>query len=175
MKIVNRTGYRKIDDASEYFYKMVPKIIEGLKALPPYARDFTYTEEENWKVIEKIEWAFGGNTDIIVELYTPVNPWTSAIGYSNGTNTIFVNERKINYLSSYDYAGNIAHEWMHVLGFSHGDNYITEEKKKSVPYAFGYLISGESAYPIIKEIKPAVKEVACYRSWKTLWLKKVCY
>jgi len=89
------------------------------------------------------------------------------------------------FFSSFDYAdvaGNVVHEYMHNMGYDH----IRATDKWSVPYAVGYLVR-DMIKEFIKEkvsetekepdsIKfPTVnKKLVCYRSWKTLWLTKIC-
>jgi hypothetical protein len=69
-----------------------------------------------------------------VYFYRPVNPWTSAMGYSaNGE--IHFNTRKFNSFSFSDVVGLLLHEYAHVAGFGHGNNFKTKEKVDfSVPY-----------------------------------------
>jgi len=46
----------------------------------------------------------------------------------------FFKKRKVNKI-----AGNLAHEWMHKLGFSH-ERRRTKRRKYTVPYAVGYFV-----------------------------------
>lgn len=72
----------------------------------------------------------------LVKVYTykPFNPWTSAIGYSDGK-AIYVNIRKLPNMSVIDVASNLTHEYSHYCGFSHSSNYKTQDKVLfSVPY-----------------------------------------
>lgn len=73
-----------------------------------------------------------------VNFYKTFNPFSSVIGYSNGKE-LFINERKINYLTLSEVIGNLCHEYAHHAGFNHGKgrtaNYKTEDKLLySVPY-----------------------------------------
>jgi hypothetical protein len=85
------------------------------------------------------------NVDVVRELtkereliniytYRPWNPFSKAIGYFDGK-AIHIN---IKMLESFDYkkvVGLLIHEYSHYCGFTHGNNFVTEGKKKfSVPY-----------------------------------------
>jgi len=72
----------------------------------------------------------------LVNIYTyrPWNPFTKAIGYFDGK-AIHIN---INQLQNFDFkkiVGLLCHEYAHYCGFTHGNNWPNEDKKKySVPY-----------------------------------------
>jgi hypothetical protein len=174
MKIRNETNHAKIDQAIAYFFKVMPEIIAQLRKLPEMDYDFTFTGVANFSVIAKIEMSFNSDMELVVKPYWSKNPWSAAIGYSDGTNNIYVNMRKIEALTYLDYAGNLAHEWCHVIGYGHGNNSPSPEKDKSVPYAIGNLVSGESSYPLVKKDQEIPLDIVCCRSWKSLWLKKIC-
>lgn len=71
---------------------------------------------------------------IPVRTYRPWNPWTKAIGYFDGK-AIYINAKKLPKMTHMDLVANLCHEYAHAAGFSHGDNYKTEEKcRYSVPY-----------------------------------------
>jgi hypothetical protein len=70
--------------------------------------------------------------DVNVYYYRPWNPWSSVIGYSDGV-SIYVNSR--NKMLLKDLVANLVHEYAHIQGYSHGDNYPSIEKNLfSVPY-----------------------------------------
>jgi hypothetical protein len=71
------------------------------------------------------------NYEIDIVGYKPLNPWSKAIGYAKGK-TIYINERKS--FDIFDRAETIFHETMHILGFSHKGNFVTEYNLKTVPY-----------------------------------------
>lgn len=111
------------------------------------------------------------------------------VGYTNpGTITTWVNKK---FFSQYGYAEiacNLFHEWLHKLGFDHR----SASDLTSVPYALGYLIedmineylkgavftpldgSEIGEIPPIKLPPPSEKVLVCYRSWRTLFMKR-CY
>lgn len=62
------------------------------------------------------------------------------VGYTNkGRRTIHINTRYFNSSPPAYLAGNLAHEWMHKLGFSH-DFRRTRERPRSVPYGIGGIV-----------------------------------
>lgn len=74
-----------------------------------------------------------------IKPWRPWNPWSKAIAMVKGDGNIYLNVRMIKTRSLHDYVNTIVHEVMHLLGFGHGDNYYTEDKARSVPYAIGSL------------------------------------
>lgn len=98
-------------------------------------------------IMLKTDWGYnsGSGADIVtrfyisdkvadVKLWSPWNRWTRAIGYFDGK-AIHINTRKLPCMSHQDIVGNLCHEYSHLVGFSHGNNYKTQEKcEKSVPY-----------------------------------------
>lgn len=79
-------------------------------------------------------------------LYTSKNPWSKVKGYTNPDSMRIYINRKFFKLSSWtpvDTAGNMAHEWVHKMGFGH-DYRDNNDRPYSVPYAIGYIV-GEMA------------------------------
>jgi len=72
-----------------------------------------------------------------VFFYKPFNPFTKAMGYSDGK-AIYLNSRKFKDFSFNDLVGLLCHEYLHMVGFSHGNNYKTEEK---CLYSVNYFVS----------------------------------
>lgn len=71
---------------------------------------------------------------IPVFTYKPINPWTKAIAYFDGDSVHF-NIRKLPSLTVTEITGTLLHEYAHYCGFTHGNNWKTEEKcLYSVPY-----------------------------------------
>ncbi|MBN22981.1 MAG: hypothetical protein CL678_16975 [Bdellovibrionaceae bacterium] len=63
------------------------------------------------------------------------------VGYTYpNTSRIYMNKYYFNVFTPSDVAGNMAHEWMHKIGFDHDFN-RTARRPYSVPYAVGDLIS----------------------------------
>lgn len=122
--------------------------------------------------------------DVHVVIYHASN---KTVGYTKpSTIKTWVNRK---FFAGYEYAEvacNIFHEWLHKLGFDH----VSAREHTSVPYALGYLveamikemIAGAVFTPInatrpvpVNVPTPVEKKVKCYRTWRTLWVKKVCY
>lgn len=69
--------------------------------------------------------------------YKPLNPFTSAMGYSDGK-AIYLNSRKFKDFTFNDLVGLLCHEYLHMVGFNHGNNYKTQEK---CLYSVNYFVS----------------------------------
>jgi hypothetical protein len=64
----------------------------------------------------------------------------STVGYTTkAIMLIKLNTRFFDTFDSAHIAGNLAHEWMHKLGFDH-DRHYSEKRDHSVPYAVGYMV-----------------------------------
>lgn len=70
---------------------------------------------------------------VSVFVYKAKNPWSAALGYSDGK-SIYINTRKLP-INKRDLVGLLLHEYSHYCGYSHGNNWPSEEKNVySVPY-----------------------------------------
>ena len=81
--------------------------------------------------------------DFDLTLYRSFNPWSKVKGYTKpDTLRIWLNSRfyRKSSWTSIDIAANLAHEWIHKMGFDH-DYYYNDDRPFSVPYAIGNLIS----------------------------------
>jgi|DEB0MinimDraft_6_1074348.scaffolds.fasta_scaffold105184_2 hypothetical protein len=142
IQIVNKTGFKKIDQAIELFWERIGEQLDEIYQLPE-DKYFTYTEDTNNEVVAKVRHFLNSDREVKIYSYRPWKWWSRVIGYTKGQN-ITINSRKINSLSVDDYAGHIAHEILgHMVGYGHGNNYWTKKKKYSWPYFIGYLISGK--------------------------------
>ena len=95
----------------------------------------------------KNDWRFNSGTsgEVIVKLleerepinvytYRPWNPFSKAVGYYDGK-AIHINVKALESFNFEKLCGLLIHEYSHYCGFSHGNNYKTEDKcKYSVPY-----------------------------------------
>jgi hypothetical protein len=75
-------------------------------------------------------------------LYRSKNPWSSVKGYTlPDTMRIWLNKKFYRRTSwtPVDIAANMAHEWIHKMGFGHDFNY-NSDRPFSVPYAIGDLV-----------------------------------
>jgi hypothetical protein len=65
---------------------------------------------------------------------------SSVVGYTNGSiSYINVNTKFFNTYAANQVAGNLTHEWLHKLGYTH-DSASTAKRPYSVPYAVGYIM-----------------------------------
>lgn len=75
-------------------------------------------------------------------LYRSKNPWSKVKGYTlPDTMRIWLNKKfyRRSSWTSVDVAANMAHEWVHKMGFGHDYNY-NADRPFSVPYAVGKLV-----------------------------------
>jgi hypothetical protein len=105
-------------------------------------------------LLDKNDWKYDSGTgqEVFIKIlgctklapiffYKPKNPFTRAMGYSDGK-AIHLNSKKFKGFSFNDLVGLLCHEYLHMAGFSHGNNYKTEEKcLYSVPYFVSENIS----------------------------------
>lgn len=133
----NRTLSKKID-AATYGANLLlindsPMMVElGLK------NDFQYDSGTGEEVVKKIL-AFNKTTQVFT--YRPWNRFTSALGYSSN-GEIHINIRKLDSIEFNDLVGLLCHEYLHCVGFHHGNNYKTNHKcLYSVPYFVSENIS----------------------------------
>lgn len=132
MKFDNRTieprVYKAIMDA-EYLLLPDSKMMAELAVKD----DFAFNSGTGKEVVHKI---VNCNKKAAVYFYKPFNPFTKALGYSDGKD-IHLNVRVFDKLSHNDLVGLLCHEWLHFL-FSHGNNYKTEFKVK---FSVNYFVS----------------------------------
>lgn len=75
--------------------------------------------------------------DIGVKMYYQAS---SVVGYTSASITyINVNTKFFNTYAANQVAGNLFHEWLHKLGYSH-DSSATAKRPYTVPYAIGYMV-----------------------------------
>lgn len=80
-----------------------------------------------------------GEMNFFLRLYN--RPWSRVIGYTNPTtNVINVNWKFFKNYRPHQVASNLAHEWVHKIGFDHK----SAKEHDSAPYAIGYIV-GEMA------------------------------
>lgn len=80
------------------------------------------------------------SSSLSIELttYTPWNMFSKAISYRNtGSNVVYFNTRK-NPRPIPEMVNTLIHEWLHVVGFDHGNNYAAG-KENTVNYAVGSM------------------------------------
>lgn len=79
------------------------------------------------------------NTDLVIPVVSKTRvPWSSVISeYSDGK--ILYNPRKYRLMREWEIAGNLAHEALHALKFTHTYDY-NPDRKYTVPYFIGYWV-----------------------------------
>lgn len=85
-----------------------------------------------------------GEMNFYLKLY--YNPFSKVIGYTSGnTNLININWKFFKRYEPANVAANLAHEWVHKIGFDH----TSAKEHDSAPYAIGYIV-GDMAERILK-------------------------
>lgn len=73
--------------------------------------------------------------NFFLKLYN--RPWSRVIGYTSGsTNLININWKYFKGNPIHSVAANLAHEWVHKIGFDHK----SASESDSVPYGIGYIV-----------------------------------
>lgn len=75
-------------------------------------------------------------------LYRSLNPWSKVKGYTEPDSMrIYLNKKYYRRVSwtIIDVAANLAHEWVHKMGFGH-EYYDNEERPFTVPYGIGRIV-----------------------------------
>lgn len=114
--------------ASEFF----EELYKGGIAVPEY---FTHTSLTPAEIAFRLRRR--RETPTNVRTYRTWNPWSNVLGYTS-KGMIYVNTRFSDRADISAIAGNLAHEFCHIAGFSHKGNRPTPYNLKSVPYVLGY-------------------------------------
>jgi hypothetical protein len=107
-----------------------------------YTRNEGMSNEEIYNFLmegrEVLDQDSPGEMNLYIKRYRPWWPWSKVIGYTKigKSKFMYVNWRKYKYFDSVEMAGNIVHEWIHLMGFRHD----SARDHDSVPYAVGYII-----------------------------------
>lgn len=87
---------------------------------------------------ETLQPAKNNQMDLEVELYYT---FTNTVGYTTSRSPrIWVNTKYFNTYAASSVAGNLFHEWLHKLGYSH-DASATAKRPYTVPYGIGTIMS----------------------------------
>lgn len=87
---------------------------------------------------ESLQPAKNNTMDLEVELYYAAN---TVVGYTYATSKrIWVNTKFFNSYTANNVSGNLFHEWLHKLGYTH-DSAATAKRPYTVPYAVGYIMA----------------------------------
>lgn len=162
MKVFNHTNDENIEKARVLFLKHFKD--EAFLLRIRCHGSFNHTDDRGHSVVEKIE-SFKGV--IYLRNYTPVNPFTKAIAYAELPNIYFNSRKKFDYLERVE---TIAHEALHLMGYSHKGNYANAYNLGTVPYLVARMFK-----EYVSEIYGIeTPKKVCTRSWKSLWFKR-CY
>lgn len=96
--------------------------------------DFKYNSGTGEEVFQRI---VNYKETVPVFTYRSRNPFTRALGYSDRYG-IHINTRKLQGMSIQTLVGLLCHEYLHQVGFSHGNNFKTQDK---VLYSVPYFVS----------------------------------
>lgn len=128
MKFINHTNHKELSDAA----------IEAIKLLRWNSKMFNELDLKTyWKYGASNVSArlFAGPENVRLLTYRPWNPMTKAIAMTNGDGNIHFNVYKVSKTTLASKVGTILHEYAHLCGFKHGNNFKTKEKcLYSVPY-----------------------------------------
>jgi hypothetical protein len=180
MKIVNRSGNKRIEIICKQANELIhsPAFYEKMWAIPSFRKEFTSEGVNGAYVINRLR---TDPSEIEVFLYTTKNPWSVVNGYTlnDGKQQMFLNTRSLG-RSDASIVATIIHEAVHLADnndfekfYHHGDNYpkggTAPEVAADVTY---FVLTG-----MISEVDSSVennsnKGVQCFRSWRTLWVKK---
>lgn len=117
-----------------------------------YQGEIGFHENKGMSNLEIYEHLMTGAEDLMPEidytmnfdltLYRSLNPWSKVKGYTKpDTMRIWLNTKFYRRTSwtAIDVAANMAHEWVHKMGFGHSYNY-TPQRPYTVPYAIGNIV-----------------------------------
>ncbi|HLT23246.1 MAG TPA: hypothetical protein VKZ84_07375 [Bacteriovoracaceae bacterium] len=130
---------KHIINSDEFHDLVLDYTFEGEKQ---FNENNNYTNAEIYQLIllgaEIIGNRQANNTmDVELELYEDSS---KTIGYTYpNTTRIWMNRKYFSKYTPAQVAGNLMHEWMHKLGFTHTLKW-NKDRQHTVPYAIGYLI-----------------------------------
>lgn len=130
LKIPNEKLKKASDLANDFLWNHLSVIKKE-----PY---FSHTKLTSKQVYDQIKAHLEKGQAIEVRLYKPFWWRSKAIAYTKGKNVIFINQYKLNERSATEYANTLVHEYLHIVGFGHGNN-NPKGKEQSVPYRVGQL------------------------------------
>ena len=130
MRFDNRTLDPRITEACLVAERLLTSMSKMMIELEE-KNDWKYNSGTGKEVYKKLN---DYKEPIKVFTYKPFNPWTAAVGYFDGE-SIHINIRKLPDMTVSDIIANLCHEYSHYCGFTHGNNYKTQDKcLYSVPY-----------------------------------------
>jgi hypothetical protein len=140
------TLLEKVVNSNEFKDRVIN--FKNRSGLREYASNKGLTNEEIYQIFmegrETLQPNTPGEMNYYLKLY--YNPFSRVIGYTSGdTNLININWRFFKNYQPSDVAANLAHEWVHKIGFDHA----SAKEHDSAPYAIGYIV-GDMAKRILK-------------------------
>lgn len=131
MRFNNRTLYKSITEAIQGAEKLLqidsPLILEMAKK-----NDWKWDSDSGEHIISRLlspDWYA-----LNVYVFRSWNPFSKEIGHQDAIG-IHINLRKLPLLSSAELIGHLLHEYSHFKGFTHGNNWPSDDKNNySVPY-----------------------------------------
>jgi hypothetical protein len=130
MRFINKTLNPKVTDAIYLANNLLAsesKLITDIR----YKNDWKYNTPANF-----IDELLKVRPPISVFFYRSFNPFTKVLGYyQSGQININVKKVSLESFATEDLVGLLLHEYAHYCGFTHGNNYKTQDKVMySVPY-----------------------------------------
>lgn len=176
-KIDTEERYQKIQDVALELHTVINSKIfmDQVLKMRKHGERSKYKDYSNMEIYrmimngaETLDPVVDNEWDIFIDDYFS---WKRVIGYTmRNIKTIFVNTRYFDSRPRVLCGSNIVHEYGHKLGFSH-DFRATAVRPFSICYQLNNCY--EVAYRKIFNMKP-IKKTVCKRSWKSLWLRRVC-
>jgi hypothetical protein len=146
MRFINMTNIGALNEATQAAHQLIEDRDSRLH-VSVLSKAFFYWAKNN----KESETCYGrdasarlrnGPMNIKVFTYRPLNPFTRAIAMTDGDGSIHFNIYKVNKLSTADLVSTICHEYGHLCGFGHGNNYKTNYKCEwSLPYYLSENVS----------------------------------
>lgn len=177
-KVKTRERYEKIRNISEEIHTVINSkyFMDQVMKIRKHGERSKYKDSTNTEIYKMLKEGAEGHSpevdnewDIFISTFRSMG---SAIGKTiSGDKTIYVKDGFFDRAHPVKVGSLIVHEQGHHLGFSH-DFWSTPERPFSICYQLNLCY--EAAYSRIFNVYP-VKRTVCKRSWKYLWLKRVCY
>lgn len=137
----NPSAQSKLNQAFEILEKVVnsEEFKNKILSRRPFTTNRGFSNEQIYGIFmsgkETLQPDTMGEMNFFLKLYYSNN---RTVGWTNsGINTININSKFFNRYTPSDVAGNLAHEWVHKIGFDHR----SASDVNSAPYAIGYLVS----------------------------------
>ncbi len=129
---------KRVIATDEFRNRVIGYTYNGVKK---YVDNGGYTNEQIYQKIldgaETLNKISDNQMDLQIEMYYA---GTSTVGYTYANvSKIYANTKFYNNYTPATITGNMTHEWLHKIGFSHASSYSVS-RDSSVPYAIGYIM-----------------------------------